>query len=428
MPEENKKTAEELFVAPAARAGSLKELWSLYIVPELQLILKGALTLIGKFITSPREVFSPGMVDVNYLCYIIVLTVSGLAVHYSASYRSFKQVIYAVGGLVLMLLVSQFRIKAYKLISCTIMGIATAFLFIVFAAPEINGTNRWFFGKLFQPSEFGKVALIMFFAYLIEKYKDRRTEEKTFLSFFVITLVYAALILAEKHLSGAILFFCIGYAMMWYGGLNKRFFAVATCIIIIGVLFAVWKPEIFSFILKDYQIDRVVIWKKILFNGEITAKEKLNNARQVLQSLYGIGSGGLFGVGFGKSGQKVSNLSEKANDFIFAVIGEEFGFIGSMVMIAAFAALVIRGFRIAFRTNSYYGALLVLGISTQIALQVIINIAVTTSILPNTGISLPFFSEGGSSMIFTMISMGLVLGVSKDSEKKVKKNNKKSGS
>ena len=190
-------------------------------------------------------------------------------------------------------------------------------------------------------------------------------------------------------------------------------------IVVFLLLVIIWKPRTLLLVpgIKEYQVNRIIIWKKILGNGEITAKERINDARQILQSLYGIGSGGLFGVGFGQSGQKVSNLSEKANDFIFAVLAEEGGFIAAIFMLFLFGWLVYQGFKIANRSKTYFGALLVLGISTQMALQVLINVAVATSVLPNTGISLPFFSEGGTSLIFSLASMGLVLGVSKDRRK-----------
>ena len=207
---------------------------------------------------------------------------------------------------------------------------------------------------------------------------------------------------------------------MWFGDMSKKGFAVITAIVVIGILAVIWKPDSLSLVpgIHEYQIDRIRIWKKILLDeNSITAKEKINNARQVLQSLYGIGSGGFFGVGFGNSGQKVSNLSEKSNDFIFAVIGEELGFFGSIGVIALFGFLVFQGIRIAIHSKTYYGSLVALGISVQIALQVLINIAVATSLLPNTGISLPFFSSGGSSMLISLASVGIVLSVAKDTDR-----------
>lgn len=383
-----------------------------FVLPELKQSFSGL-----KVLLSPKSLFKFGLFDVTYCIVVFALTVMGLSMQYSASYKTSKQLIFAIMGLIIMVVISQLNVEAIKQLSNAAMLISTILLFVVFAAPEVAGTHRWFFGKLFQPSEIAKVTFVMFLAYLIDKYKSKKDKPSAFGAFLAITVVYALLVLMESHLSGCILFLCIGYAMMWYADLSRKWFTILTVIAIAGATIIVLKPEWLKQLplIHDYQVDRIVIWKKVLFNSEtITAKEKLNNARQVLQSIYGIGSGGLTGAGYGNSGQKISNLQEASNDFVFAVIGEEFGFIGSVLIMGIYALLVGRGFYIATKSKSYYGALIVLGISTQMALQVLINISVATSLLPNTGISLPFVSSGGSSMVFTLASMGLVLAVSKD--------------
>ncbi|MCQ2476204.1 MAG: FtsW/RodA/SpoVE family cell cycle protein [Clostridia bacterium] len=383
-----------------------------FVLPELKQSFSGL-----KVLLSPKSLFKFGLFDVTYCIVVFALTVMGLSMQYSASYKTSKQLIFAIMGLIIMVVISQLNVEAIKQLSNAAMLISTILLFVVFAAPEVAGTHRWFFGKLFQPSEIAKVTFVMFLAYLIDKYKSKKDKPSAFKAFLAITVVYALLVLMESHLSGCILFLCIGYAMMWYADLSRKWFTILTVIAIAGATIIVLKPEWLKQLplIHDYQVDRIVIWKKVLFNSEtITAKEKLNNARQVLQSIYGIGSGGLTGAGYGNSGQKISNLQEASNDFVFAVIGEEFGFIGSVLIMGIYALLVGRGFYIATKSKSYYGALIVLGISTQMALQVLINISVATSLLPNTGISLPFVSSGGSSMVFTLASMGLVLAVSKD--------------
>lgn len=390
----------------------IKELLKTFAVPELKQCFNGL-----KVLFQPKSLFKFGLFDITYFLIVFALMVMGLSMQYSASYKNVKQSIFAVIGIIIMLAISQLSIDSIRQLSNAAMLIATALLFVVFFAPEVAGTHRWFFGKLFQPSEIAKVTFVMFLAYLIEKYKDKNHKASAFGVFLAITIFYAMLVLLESHLSGCILFLCLGYAMMWYADLSRKWFLILTVFALAAASILVIKPEILKAIpfIHDYQIDRIVIWKKILFNTEtITAKEKLNNARQVLQSLYGIGSGGLTGAGFGNSGQKIRNLQEAPNDFIFAVIGEEFGFLGSLALIGLYGFLVGRGFYIASKSKTYYGALLVLGISTQMALQVLINISVATSLLPNTGISLPFVSSGGSSMVFTLASMGLVLAVSKD--------------
>ncbi|MBR6702903.1 MAG: FtsW/RodA/SpoVE family cell cycle protein, partial [Clostridia bacterium] len=374
----------------------------------------------GAFNTKPfsKDFFNlAGKFDITYFLIVIGLVVFGLVTHYSASYHNLKQLVCAIAGIVIMLVIANISVKVYRDCSSAFIGICTILLFLVFTRTDYNGTHRWFF--FFQPSEIAKIALIMFLAYLMDKYKKHHDTAAQFFIFLGITGAFGVLILAESHLSGAILFLCIGYAMMWYAGMSKKWFFIITAAIVFVLLVIIWKPRTLLMIpgIKEYQVNRIIIWKKILGNGEITAKERINDARQILQSLYGIGSGGLFGVGFGQSGQKVSNLSEKANDFIFAVLAEEGGFIAAVFMLFLFGWLVYRGFRIALESRTYFGALLVLGISTQMALQVLINVAVATSVLPNTGISLPFFSEGGTSLMFSLASMGLVLGVSKDKRK-----------
>ncbi|MBR0112391.1 MAG: FtsW/RodA/SpoVE family cell cycle protein [Clostridia bacterium] len=345
-----------------------------------------------------------------------MLLAFGLVVHYSAGSNTsnqLEQMRNALLGIIAMIGISFIKVDVYKKISSFMMAMATLLMFAVLFAPEKNGTHRWIGG--IQPSEVGKITLIMFFAYLLDKYKTKNKSIKTFGVFLAMTVFFAGMIFLETHLSGTILFLCIGYAMMWYGDMPKKYFLVFTAFVLLFAAIFVLKPEGFCPPLKEYQVDRIVVWKKVLFNKEITAKERIGNARQVLQSLYGIGSGGFFGKGYGNSGQKISNLSEKSNDFIFAVLGEELGFVGGIIILVLFGALVFFGFRIALNTKSYYGTLLAMGISTQMALQVIINISVATSLLPNTGISLPFFSDGGSSLFMTLVSMGLMLGVSRDS-------------
>lgn len=385
-----------------------------YLLPELVQIIRGPVESLSQ---GKRFFNLAGRFDITYFLIVIGLVVFGLVTHYSASYQNVKQLACAVGGIILMIIVSNLNVKVYRDFSAAFIAVSVVLLIAVLFRTDYNGTHRWFF--FFQPSEIAKIAFIMYLAYLMDKYKKTHNSLIQFIVFISITVFFGFMLLLESHLSGAILFLCIGYAMMWYSGMEKKYFIILTAAVAFVLLIVIWKPRILLSLplVKEYQVNRIIIWKKILGNGEITAKERLNDARQILQSLYGIGSGGLFGVGFGQSGQKVSNLSEKANDFIFAVLAEEGGFIAGVFMLFLFGWLVYRGFRIAHQSRTYFGALLVLGISTQMALQVLINVAVATSVLPNTGISLPFFSEGGTSLIFSLASMGLVLGVSKDKRK-----------
>lgn len=379
-----------------------------YIKPEILQIFRGFGNLSPFFSKG-------GRMDKSYFLIVTGLTVFGLATHYSASYENLWQLIFAVIGIAAMIFVSRVNVNVYREMSSAFVAVCFLLLIAVLFRTDYNGTHRRLF--FFQPSEIAKIAFIMWMAYLIDKYKKFHNTGKQFWAFLLITGIFGVMLILESHLSGAILFMGIGYAMMWYGDMPKKHFALVTSIIVFALIIVVWKPTVLLKVpgIHEYQINRILIWKKVLSGGNFTPKERLGDARQILQSLYGIGSGGLFGVGFGQSGQKVSNLSEKANDFIFAVLAEEGGFIIAILMLALFGFLVYRGFRIAAASRTYYGSLIALGISTQMALQVLLNVAVATSVLPNTGISLPFFSDGGTSMVFSLASMGLVLGVSKDS-------------
>lgn len=381
---------------------------------------KHTFTGVGEFFKS--NPFTNGMFDIFYFIIVIVLTVIGLAMHYSASYLNAEQMLFAIAGIFVMLIASQVRVGRYRSISAFFLAVATVLMFGALLKSDYNGTHRWFLG--IQPSELAKIAFIMCFAYFMDRYKRKLHKTGSFYVFAIMTGIYAVILILQSHLSGCILFFCIGVSMMWLSGeMSRKQFAFWGALAVIAIAIVVWKPTAIPLI-KSYQAKRIVIWKKIFLGQELTKSERIEDARQVLQSVYGIGSGGMFGTGFGNSGQKVSNLSEKANDFIFAVIGEELGFVGSIAIIAIFAVLVYRGFVIGSKSRSMYGKMVCYGVSVQMALQVLINISVATSLLPNTGISLPFFSEGGSSMLFTMLSMGVVLAISRDNKDYEAKNSK----
>ena len=187
--------------------------------------------------------------------------------------------------------------------------------------------------------------------------------------------------------------------------------------VVIGVLGFVLKSDS---ILEGYASERIRIWLKLLKGEELTSQEATGSGWQSLQSLYAIGSGGLFGLGFGNSKQKHMYLPEPQNDFVFAVVCEELGFIRALIIILLFVLLVARGFIIGLRARSRFEAMTAMGISFQVGLQAALNIAVVTSTVPNTGISLPFFSYGGTSLVMLLIEMGIVLSISRNSERKKK--------
>ncbi|MBO5410735.1 MAG: FtsW/RodA/SpoVE family cell cycle protein, partial [Clostridia bacterium] len=185
---------------------------------------------------------------------------------------------------------------------------------------------------------------------------------------------------------------------------------------VVAVIFFIKADDI----LEGYAFERIRIWLKLLTNEELTAAETSGSGWQSLQSLYAIGSGGLFGLGFGNSRQKHMYLPEPQNDFVFAIVCEELGFLRAILIIALFILLVARGFVIGLRAKSKFGALLAMGISFHVGLQAALNMAVVTATVPNTGISLPFFSYGGTSLVMLLVEMGIVLAISRNGERKSK--------
>lgn len=403
------------------------DVWNRILLPEIKQIVTG----LADVLTKKVKFFDKGLFDVWYFFPVLALLVFGLAVYHSASYDIVRQLLIALVGFVGMFFLSQLNVKVFRQLATLLMAGAFVLLVVVLFMSDYNGTHRWislgFFS--FQPSEVAKITYILWLAYLMDKYKDKRRKTSSFFAFFAIVILLVLFMLAESHLSGAILFFFIGYALMWYNNMDKKCFIVISAVIVLGAVSLVSNPMAFTKIpvIKDYQMERIVTWKKVFLNQELTYDEKINDARQVLQSLYGIGSGGVGGVGYGQSAQKISNLQEQGNDFIFAVLGEELGLIGGLVMLFLFGWLVYRGIQIAYHANSRFAALVALGISTQMALQVLINVSVATSLLPNTGISLPFFSGGGTSIAITLLSMGVMLAISKDlrRDNELNKDNKK---
>ena len=226
---------------------------------------------------------------------------------------------------------------------------------------------------------------------------------KGFVVPFLIFAVPAFLVGIETHLSGAILIFGVGFIMIVVGGSNKIFCGIAVVLGIIGVVAAV--------LLVPYIQKRVEVW----LNPTV---DLLNSGHQPYQSLITIGSGGLFGLGYGKSRQKYLFLPEPQNDCIFSITAEEIGFIGVVLIIILFAFLIWRGIYISVKSNNMFSSLLAMGIITRVALQVILNLCVVTNSTPTTGIALPFFSYGGTALSVLLVEMGLVLGVSRDMNSK----------
>ena len=357
-----------------------------------------------------------------FLLLTLLLVGVGLIMLFSASfpmayyegenpaYYLIRQGVFAVAGIAAMLLIGRINYERYRVAGKYVLGVAV-FLLILVLVPgvgrTVNGATRWLgFGKLFtfQPSEIAKVGVILYFAESISKKKEKmRSFKEGILPYAVILGIIAALMIKEPHLSGTVLILGIGAVMMFVGGIETAWVGAGAGVAAVGV-WAYLSGKI------GYNAKRITIWRDPLTNDPELMRDA---GYQMRQSLLAIGSGGLLGVGLGKSRQKFMYLPERHNDFIFAIICEELGLIGATLIMALFALLIIRGYWIALHARDRFGALLAVGVTTQVALQVFLNIAVVTNLIPNTGISLPFFSYGGTALVIQLAEMGLVLSVSR---------------
>lgn len=381
---------------------------------------------------SKENLFVTGSIDIPFLAITIALLTIGLIMLFSASYPlayyryngdSYyfftRQFVFAVVGLVAMGIMSKINYKWLKVMAVPLLAVTLFLLVIVlFYHTKIPGADegdfkRWIplpGGLTFQPSDLAKFTIILTFASYISDYYGKMKTFKYGIAYPLgIIAIFCGLIFLEHHMSCTILMFLIGAVLMFVGGSDWKLFAFGAAVLAIVVVMVITMPEL----LENYAGDRIRAWLDKDFDpGGL--RWQTNN------SLYAIGSGGLFGVGLGNSKQKYMYVAEPQNDFIFSVVCEELGFIGAVVVIALFAALVIRGFVIAARCHDKFGALLVIGIVSQIGLQVGLNILVVTDFLPNTGIALPFFSYGGTALMMLLFQIGVVLSVSrKASQKKV---------
>lgn len=389
-----------------------------------------------------RDCFSSAPFDITFLALVIALLTVGLVMMFSASYvyawydksASYdpyyyikKQLLFAVIGVIVMIAVSFISPDIFRDVSGLAMILALLLLVYALINPyEVAGKEefkRWIAvpgtTMTFQPSELAKLALIMYMAFSMEQY-HKLIEKKAWMIFpyMILIVVVCALVYLENHVSGTLLMLGIGGAMLFFGGIKWQWFAFAGVVVVIAAVIFVLNADKF---LEGYASERIRIWLKLLTGEDLTTAEARGSGWQSLQSLYAIGSGGLFGLGFGNSKQKHMYLPEPQNDFVFAVVCEELGFLRAMIIILLFILLVARGFIIGLRAKSKFGALLAMGISFQVGLQAALNIAVVTATVPNTGISLPFFSYGGTSLFVLLIEMGMVLAVSRNGER-TKKN------
>ena len=364
--------------------------------------------------------------DLPFFFLILVLLTIGLVMMFSASYPyayynmngdSYyfirNQAFFAVIGVAIMIAVSYFDYHHFHKFAIPIL-IVTYLLLVGMLVlkgssfvPNIKGAYRWFYiGPInFQPSEVAKFALILIFAHLISLNFDKMdTFRYGVLPYVLILGSIALLVVLEKHMSATLIILALGAMMMFIGGVRLRWFGLAILGLAAAALYLLVFTDLFS-----YAMDRVYGWLWPFDPPEGV------DTWQTRQSLMTIGSGGLLGLGLGQSRQKYLYLPEPQNDFIFAIVIEEMGLIGALIIIILFAMLVWRGIVVSLKAKDKFGMLLGVGLTFQIGLQVILNIMVVTNTIPNTGISLPFFSYGGTSLIMLLAEMGVVLSISRNS-------------
>ena len=381
-----------------------------------------------------EQQLAQGPMDLPFLMLVVLLTGIGVITVFSASYATaasqgrgatyffLRQAVFAVLGIVGMYIISRINYQHFRWMSVFALLAAFACLLLVLTPLgygwDTVGAQRWLripIAGSVQPSEVAKLGVILYFSARMSKRsseKKRKYDTKTTLGailqildnwglmelipYGVILLIILILMYFEPHMSGAILIMVAAAAVLFAGGVNLRWFALGGTFVVGFLLLT----------MQGYQSLRIKIWQ------DPWAYPR-DGGYQIIQSLYAIASGGLFGVGFGQSRQKQLFLPEPENDFIFSIWCEEMGLVGAAVVLVLFALLVLRGYWIALHARDRFGSLLTVGIITLMAVQVFLNISVVTNLLPTTGISLPFFSYGGTALLIQLAMMGIVLSVSR---------------
>ena len=356
--------------------------------------------------------------DLPFLFLVLTILVIGLVMMFSASYPnayylhkgdSFyfikNQVIFAIMGVIAMIAISHIDYSCFHRWAVPILCVSFFLLVIVLLMPARNRVHRWVqLGSFsFQASEITKFAIVVSFAHFINLNFQRMGTFKYGILPYLIILVPTAILLAlEPHISCTAIVVLLAAGMLFVGGVQLKWFGMVLGAIASAILYLVLFTKKLT-----YANNRISGWLDPFSPAAGV------DTWQTRQGLYAIGSGGLWGLGLGNSRQKYLYIPEPQNDFIFAVVCEELGFIGAVIILLLFAMLVWRGITISMHAKDKFGVLLGVGLTAQVGLQVILNIAVVTNTIPNTGISLPFFSYGGTSLLMLLAQMGVVLSISR---------------
>ncbi len=371
-----------------------------------------------------------GPLDVPFMLLTLIILTIGVIMVLSASFaRAYyvsgnptkyfaRQLIFALAGTGAMFVCSLVSVRTYRKFSMALLYVSIFLLAVVpIIGIEENGAKRWIsLGfTTFQPSELVKLGVIMSFSVLICRIGDKKMKRIKYgaLPFVAILIVIAVLLALEPHFSALIIIFLIGAVMLFAGGLHWGWFAAGAGLGAVGITVIVSRIRTALAAGGDalsrlgYVSSRLVSW--------VDPFSDIKGAGwQIIQSLYAIGSGGVMGLGLGQGRQKYLYLPEEHNDFIFSVVCEELGFVGAILILFLFALLIIRGYWLAMHARDKYGALVITGITSLLAVQVFFNVAVVTNLIPCTGISLPFFSYGGTALLLQMAEMGIILSMSRE--------------
>ena len=379
-----------------------------------------------------------GPMDLPFLMLVVMLVGIGQIVVFSATYAAAyydedissplfyiqRQAVFACLGLAVMYAVSRVNYQRLRWLSVPML-LGTIVLLVLVLTPlgvELNNAQRWlklFFiaGPTYQPSELAKISIIVFFAARLSKRnteKKRKFSTRTFagralnfmekiglmelLPYIGVLGLVLVLVVMEPHMSGTILIMVGAAAVLFAAGISLAWFLSVGSLAVGGLLLIIFTT--------DYMTKRVELW----LNPWLDPQGK---GFQTIQSLLSIGSGGLLGKGLGNSAQKFEFLPEPENDFVFSVAVEELGFVGGALILILFMLLIMRGYWLALHSRDKFGSLLIVGIMALLSVQVFFNIGVVTNLIPNTGISLPFFSYGGTALMLQLAEMGIVLSVSR---------------
>ncbi len=314
-----------------------------------------------------------------------------------------KQLIYSLVGVVALLIASKIDYRKLGKLS-VIMLIISLLMLVMLLIPglgrTINGSTRWLKAPIpFQPSEIAKISIILFYSYSLSKHYKRLEKFWTGLLPYILLMgVFAALFIKQPHMSVTIIVFGVVVILLFCAGAKIWHFIVPALVILPAGIYLIMSEE--------YRMKRVF--------GFLNPWEDMKDTGwQIVNSLYAIGSGGIFGRGLGKSLQKFLYLPEPHNDFIFSVLAEEMGFVGCVTVLVLFMVFIWRGIKVAINAPDMFGSLVATGITSLVAIQVLVNVAVVSGSVPVTGMPLPFFSAGGTSVIILLFSIGILLNISK---------------